>query len=109
MTKIRHLAFNDLQTNANNENAPIAQANHSLWPQTALPVLPTTLTNKQLQMFINKAQDILLHRHSSNHLAIDHPDFLPIYDMFPEHEVIFMHKFAETTAQTISRSNHTFS
>jgi len=91
MTKIRHLAFNDLQTNANNENAPIAQANHSLWPQTALPVLPTTLTNKQLQMFINKAQDILLHRHSSNHLAIDHPDFLPIYDMFPEHGGIFVH------------------
>ncbi len=85
MTKIRHLAFNDLQTNANNENAPIARANHSLWPQTALPVLPTTLTNKQLQMFINKAQDILLHRHSSNHLAIDHPDLLPICDMFPEH------------------------
>ena len=61
MTKIRHLAFNDLQTNANNKNAPIAQANHSLWPQTALPVLPTTLTNKQVQMFNNKAQDILLH------------------------------------------------
>jgi hypothetical protein len=41
ITKIHRLAFNDLQTNANNENAPIARANHSLWPQTALPVLPT--------------------------------------------------------------------
>jgi len=49
------------------------------------PVLPTILTNEQLQMSINKAQDILLHRHSSNHLAIDHPDLLPICDMFPEH------------------------
>ena len=91
MTKIRHLAFNDLQTNANNKNAPIARADHSLWPQTALPVLPTILTNEQLQMSINKAQDILLHRHSSNHLAIYHPDFLPIYDMFPEHGGIFVH------------------
>ena len=91
MTKIRHLAFNDLQTNANNKYAPIAWADHSLWPQTAIPVLPTILTNEKLQMSINKAQDILLHRHSSNHLAIDHPDFLPIYDMFPEHGGIFVH------------------
>jgi hypothetical protein len=92
MTKIRHLAIHDLGTNANNENAPILRADHSLWPQTALPALPTMLTNKKLQMFINKGQDILLHRHSSNNLAIDHPDLLPIYDMFPEHGGISMHK-----------------
>ena len=53
------------------------------------------LTNEQLQMFINKAQDILFHRHSSNTLAIDHLDWGPIYDMFPEHGGIFMHKLLQ--------------
>jgi hypothetical protein len=83
MTKIRHLAFHGLRPNPNSKNAPISRADHSPWPQTALPALPTTLTNEQLQMFINKAQDILLRRHSSNTLAIDSVDSLPIYDMFP--------------------------
>ncbi len=74
MTKICHLAFNDLRSDANNENAPISRAEHSPWPQTASSALPTTLTSKQLQMFINKAQDILLHRHISDTVIIDHPD-----------------------------------
>jgi len=85
MTKIRHLAFNDLRPNPDSENAPIFRANHSPWPQSAFPASPATLTSEQLQMFINKAQDILLLRHSTDTLAIDHPDSLPIYDMFPEH------------------------
>ncbi len=66
MIKILHLAFHDLRPNPNNKNAPISQADHSSWPQAALPALPSTLTNGKLQMFINKAQDILLHRHSSD-------------------------------------------
>ncbi len=55
MTKIRHLAFNDLRSNPDSENAPIFRANHSPWPQSAFPASPTTLTSEQLQMFINKA------------------------------------------------------
>ncbi len=92
MTKTCHLAFHNLRPNPNSENASIFRADHSSWPQRALPALPTTLTNEQLQMFINKAQDILLHHHSSDTLAIDRPDSFPIYDMFPEHGGIFMHK-----------------
>ncbi len=102
ITKIHHLAFHDLRPNPNNENAPISQADHSPWPQTALPALPTTLTNEQLQTFINKAQDILLHRHSSDTLAIDNPDSLPIYDMFPEHGGIFMHKLLKQCLYELS-------
>jgi len=109
MTKIRHLAFHYLQTKANNENAPISQADHSLWPDTAPPALPTTLTNEQLQMFINKAQDILLHRHSSNTLAINHLDLLPIYDMFPEHGGIFMHKSLNKRLHELSADQITLS
>ncbi len=89
MTKICHL---DLRPNPNSENAPISRANHSPWPQTASQALSTTLTNEQLQLFINKAQNILSHRYSSDNLAIDHPDSFPIYDMFPKHGGIFMHK-----------------
>ncbi len=74
MTKIRHLAFNDLRPNPDSENAPIFRANHSPCPQSAFPASPATLTSEQLQMFINKAQDILLLRHSTDTLAIDHPD-----------------------------------
>jgi hypothetical protein len=102
MTKIRHLAFHDLRTNANNENAPISRASHSPCPQTALPALPTTLTNDQFQMFINKARDILLHRHSSDNLATHHPDLLPIYDMFPEYGGIFMHKLLKQRRHELS-------
>jgi hypothetical protein len=102
MTKIRHLAFHDLRPNPKSENAPISRADHSPWPQTALPALPTTLTNEQLEIFINKAQDILLHRHSSNTLAIDHPDSFPIYDMFPEHGGIFMHKLLKQRLHELS-------
>jgi hypothetical protein len=92
MTKIRHLSFLDLRSNPNTDNAPIFRANHSPWPQKASQALPSTLTNEQLQLFINKAQNILSLRYSSDTLAIDHPDSLPIYDMFPEHGGIFMHK-----------------
>jgi hypothetical protein len=109
MTKIRHLAFHYLQTKANNENAPISQADHSLKPDTAPPALPTTLTNEELQMFINKAQDILLHRHSSNTLAIDHLDLLPNYDMFPEHGGIFMHKSLNKRLHELSADQITLS
>jgi len=56
MTKIHHFAFSDLRTNVNNKIAPMARADHSLWPETALPAVPTTLTSEQLQMFINKAK-----------------------------------------------------
>ncbi len=92
MTKICHLAFLDLRSNPNSKDAPISQANHSSWPQTASQALPTTLTNEQLQLFINKAQNILSHRYSSDTLAIDHPDLFPIYDMFPKHGGVFIHK-----------------
>ena len=110
MTKIRHLAFNDLRPNPDSENAPIFRANHSPWPQSAFPASPATLTSEQLQMFINKAQDILLLRHSTDTLAIDHPDSLPIYDMFPEHGGIFMHeslklRLHELSADRIMLSN----
>ncbi len=50
------------------------------------------LTNEQLQMFINKAQNILSHRYSSDTMAINHPESFPIYDMFPKHGGVFMHK-----------------
>ncbi len=92
MTKICHLAFLDLKPNPNSENTPISRANHSPWPQKALQALPSTLTNEQLQLFINKVQNILSHRYSSDTLAIDHPDLFPIYDMFPEHGGVFLHK-----------------
>jgi hypothetical protein len=101
--------LNDLRTNANKKSAPIWRADHSLWPETALPALPSTLTNKQLQIFINKAQDILLHRHSSNTLAIHHPDWLPIYDMFPEHGGIFMHKLLKQRLHELSADRITLS
>jgi hypothetical protein len=71
--------------------------------------LPSTLTNKQLQIFINKAQDILLHRHSSNTLAIHHPDWLPIYDMFPEHGGIFMHELLKQRLHELSADRITLS
>jgi hypothetical protein len=109
MTKIHHLAFHDLRPNPNSENAPISRADHSPWPKTALPALPTTLTNEQLQMFINKAQDILLRRHSSNTLAIDSLDSLPIYDMFPEHGGIFMHKSLKQRLYELSTDQITLS
>jgi hypothetical protein len=60
-------------------------------------------------MFINKAQDILLHRHSSDTLAIDHPDSLPIYDMFPEHGGIFMHKLLKQRLYELSADQITLS
>ncbi|MFN9939165.1 MAG: hypothetical protein ACK56I_06795, partial [bacterium] len=69
MTKIRHLAVNDLRPNPDSDTAPIFRANHSPWPQSAFPASPATLTSEQLQMFINKAQDILLLRHSTDTLA----------------------------------------
>jgi hypothetical protein len=53
-------------------------------------------------MFISKGQDILFHRHSSDTLAIDHPDSLPIYDMFPEHGGIFMHKLLKQCLHELS-------
>jgi len=110
MTKTRHLALTDLRPNPDSENAPIFRANHSPWPQSAFPASPATLTSEQLQMFINKAQDILLLRHSTDTLAIDHPDSLPIYDMFPEHGGIFMHeslkqRLHELSADRIMLSN----
>jgi hypothetical protein len=61
MTKICHLAFLNLRSNPNIENAPISRANHSPWPQKASQALPSTLSNEQLQLFINKAQNILTH------------------------------------------------
>ena len=109
MTKIRHLAFHDLRPNPNSENAPLPRADHSPWPQTALSALPTTLTHEQLQMFINKAQDILLLRHSSDTLAIDHPDSFPTYDMFPEHGGIFMHKTLKQCLYELSADQITLS
>jgi hypothetical protein len=109
MTKIRHLAFRDLRPNTNTENAPIFQADHSPWPQTASLALPTTLTHEQLQMIINKAQDILLLRHSSDTLAIDHLDTLLIYDMFPEHGGIFMHKSLKQRLYELSADRITLS
>jgi hypothetical protein len=109
MTKIHHSSFHDLRPNPNSENAPLSRANHSPWPQTALPALPTTLTNEQLQMFINKAQDILLRHHSSNTIAIDSLDSLPIYDMFPEHGGIFMHKWLKQRLYELSTDRITLS
>jgi len=58
--------------------------------------------SEQLQMFIKKAQDILLHRHSSNTIAINHPDSLPIYDMVPEHGGIFMQKLLKQRLHELS-------
>jgi hypothetical protein len=92
MTKIRHLSFFDLKSSPNIDNALIFLANHSPWPQKALQALPSSLTNEQLQLFINKVQNILSHRSTPDVLAIDHPDSHPIYDMFPEHGGIFIHK-----------------
>jgi hypothetical protein len=109
MTKICHSAFHDLRPNPNSENAPLSRADHSPWPQTALPALPTMLTNEQLQMFINKAQDILLCRHSSNNIAIDSLDSLSIYDMFPEHGGIFMHKWLKQRLYELSTDQITLS
>jgi len=109
MTKVRHLAFQDLKPNLNRENAPISRADHSPWPQTALSALPTMLTHEQIQMFINKAQDILLHCHSSDTLAIDHPDSLPIYDMFPKQGGIFMHKSLKQRLYELSADRITLS
>ncbi len=45
MTKIHDLSFSNLRTNVNNKIAPMAWANHSLWPETALVAVPTTLTS----------------------------------------------------------------
>jgi len=109
MTKIHHLAFHDLQTNSSNKNAPISRADLSLWPQRALPALPTTLTNEQLQMFVNKAQDILIHGHSSKILAINNLDLLLIYDMFPEHGGIFIHKLLKQRLYELSADRITLS
>ena len=53
-------------------------------------------------MFIKKAQDILLHRHSSNTIAINHPDSLPIYDVVPEHGGIFMQKLLKQQLHELS-------
>jgi len=66
-------------------------------------------TNEQLQMFINKAQDILLRRHSSNTIAIDSLDSLPIYDMFPKHGGIFMHKSLKQCLYELSTDRITLS
>jgi hypothetical protein len=60
-------------------------------------------------MFINKVQDILLLRHSSDTLAIDHRDSFPTYDMFPEHGGIFMHKTLKQRLYELSADQITLS